>query len=355
MENIYIIHDPTSTDLQEFIDRIESGFSSYVLAENIVDRITSVFSDPCELHIVDGDKTIIEKDSFKLSTNNYTTHAFDGSFYTGYQSLKFTQEIESLEYNMGILNTLRLNETICRKIADKNYIVLSSGVPKLWNRISELHGLKSVIANTLISADTKYFVVKLLQKKGYRVIAYGDGKNDYYMLRQADKGYLYIGSSLSRSLRDADTAGISLIYDRSPYILSDKNSDIADAIAICKSNSGVSGATLADAHIKLGKMLGEAIKEVIPNIDSAVIALERGGRFFGDGVYTGFGGAFYSYNPKTDMLPDIQQGIAVIVDSVINTGKSVLDMIDKLKQNKPEIEIIIVCNVIYENTINISR
>ena len=175
------------------------------------------------------------------------------------------------------------------------------------------------------------------------------------MLRQADKGYLYIGSSLSRSLRDADTARISLIYDRSPYILSDKNSDIADAIAICKSNSGVSGATLADAHIKLGKMLGEAIKEVIPNIDSAVIALERGGRFFGDGVYTGFGGTFYSYNPKTDMLPDIQQGIAVIVDSVINTGKSVLDMIDKLKQNKPEIEIIIVCNVIYENTINISR
>lgn len=305
-KDFYVIHDATSADLQEFIDRIESGFSSYALAASIVDRITSIYSAPCELHLIDGDKTIIEKDSFRVSTNNYTTHAFDGNFYTGYQSMKYTQETESLNYNMGILTTLCLNDAIYSKIANKNYIVLSSGVPKLWDKLSELHGLRNVIANTLISADTKYFVVKLLQSKGYRVIAYGDGKNDYYMLRQAEKGYLYIGSYLSRSLRDADTAGISLIYDKSPYILADNDSDIADDIAICKSNSGVNGAHLADTHIKLGKMLGEAMRGIIPHIDSAVIVLERGGRFFGDGVYTGFGGTFYSYNPKNDELPDIQ-------------------------------------------------
>ena len=352
-KDFYVIHDVSSADLQEFIDQIENGFSSYTLAESIVDRITSIYSVPCELHIVDGDKTIIEKDSFRVSTNNYITRVFDGNFYTGYQSMKFTQETESLNYNMSILSTLRLNDVLYSRIADKNYIVLSSGVPELWDRLSELHGLKNVIANTLISADTKYFVVKLLQGKGYGVIAYGDGKNDYYMLRQADKGYLYIGSYLSRSLRDTDTAGISLIYDKSPYMLADNDNDIADDISICKSNSGVNGAPLADAHIRLGKMLGKAMRGIIPHVDSAIIVLERGGRFFGDGVYTGFGGTFYSYNPKSDEFPEIQQGIAVIVDSVINTGKSVLDMIDKLKQRNPEIEIVIVSNVIQEDAVNL--
>ncbi|MGN0629962.1 MAG: AAA family ATPase [Ruminococcus sp.] len=352
-KDFYVIHDITSTDLQQFIEQIESGFSSYTLAESIVDRITSIYSAPCELYIVDGDKTIIEKDSFRVSTNNYITHAFDGNFYTGYQSMKFSEETESLNYNMGILTSLCLNDSIYSRIADKNYVILSSGVQKLWDRLSELHGLRNVIASTLISADTKYFVVKLLQGKGYRVIAYGDGKNDYYMLRQADMGYIYIGSYLSRSLRDTDTAGINLIYDKSPYILAEKDSGIEDDIAICKSDSAVNGAPLADAHIRLGKMLGEDMREIIPHIDSAIIVLERGGRFFGDGVYMGFGGTLYSYNPKNDELPDIQQGIAVIVDSVINTGKSILDIIAMLKQRKPEIEIVIVSNVIQEDAINL--
>lgn len=351
-KDFYVIHEATSTDLQEFIEKIENGFSSYALATNIVDRITSIYSAPCELHIVDGDKTIIEKDSFMASTDNYITHVFDGNFYTGYQSLKFTQEIETLKYNTDILAELSLNDAVFSKIADKNYIVLSSGIPFLWDKLSEIHGLKNVIANTLISADTKFFVVRLLQSKGYRVISYGDGKNDYYMLKQADIGYLYIGSYLSRSLRDADMKGICLIYDKSPYILVDNVNDISNDIAICKSNSAVNGAPLADTHIKLGKMIGKAMREIIPHIDSSVIVLERGGRFFGDGVYIGFGGTFYSYNPKKDSLPDIQQGVAVIVDSVINTGKSILDMIEKLKQRNPEIEIVIVSNVIQEDTIN---
>ena len=175
------------------------------------------------------------------------------------------------------------------------------------------------------------------------------------MLREAAKGYLYIGSCLSRSLKEADTTGISLIYDKSPYILADKDNNIADDIAICKSNSAVNGAPLAAAHIRLGKKLGEDMRKIIPHVDSAVIVLERGGRFFGDGVYTGFGGTFYSFNPKHDELPDIKQGVAVIVDSVINTGKSVLDMIHKLKLRNPEIEIVIVSNVIQEDAIDLMK
>ena len=352
-KDFYVVKDITAEGLQAFIDSIENGFSSFGLAEDIAIQIMHLYPQPCDIQICDGDKTVIEQDSFRVCTDGHVTHVFDGNFYTGYQALQFTNEVENLSYDTEKLRTVDLNEAILDMVADKNYVILSSGIKMLWERLSERFALKNVIADTLISADTKYFVVKLLQEKGYTVTAYGDGRNDYYMLKQADNGYLYIGKYLSRSLRDSDLSGISLVYDRFPYILVDNDSCIADDIAICKSDSGVNGARLADAHIRLGRKLGEVMRGFIPNVNSAVIVLERGGRFFGDGVYTGFGGKFYSYNPKTDALPDIQQGLAVIVDSVINTGKSVLDMIGKLKKKNPEIEIVIVSNVIQNDAVDL--
>ena len=350
-KDFYVVKDISADELQAFIDSIENGFSSFGLAENIAIQIMHLYPQPCDIQICDGDKTVIEQDSFRVCTGGYVTHVFDGNFYTGYQAFMFTKEVENLSYDTEKLRTVDLNEAILDMVADKNYVILSSGIKMLWERLSERFALKNVIADTLISADTKYFVVKLLQEKGYTVTAYGDGRNDYYMLKQADKGYLYIGKYLSRSLRDSDLSGIRLVYDRSPYTLADNDGSIADDIAICKSDSGVNGARLADAHIRLGRKLGEVMRGFIPNVNAAVIVLERGGRFFGDGVYTGFGGTFYSYNPKIDALPDIQQGLAVIVDSVINTGKSVLDMITKMKQKNPEIEIVVVSNVIQKDTV----
>ena len=350
-KDFYVVKDISADELQAFIDSIENGFSSFGLAENIAIQIMHLYPQPCDIQICDGDKTVIEQDSFRVCTGGYVTHVFDGNFYTGYQAFMFTKEVENLSYDTEKLRTVDLNEAILDMVADKNYVILSSGIKMLWERFSERFALKNVIADTLISADTKYFVVKLLQEKGYTVTAYGDGRNDYYMLKQADKGYLYIGKYLSRSLRDSDLSGIRLVYDRSPYTLADNDGSIADDIAICKSDSGVNGARLADAHIRLGRKLGEVMRGFIPNVNAAVIVLERGGRFFGDGVYTGFGGTFYSYNPKIDALPDIQQGLAVIVDSVINTGKSVLDMITKMKQKNPEIEIVVVSNVIQKDTV----
>lgn len=352
-KDFYVVKDITTEGLQAFIDSIENGFSSFGLAKDIANQIMHFYPQPCDIHICDGDKTIIEQDSFRVCTSGHVTHVFDGNFYTGYQALQFTNEVEKLSYDTAKLGTVDLNKRIFDRISDKNYVILSSGIKMLWERLSEQLMIKNVIADTHISADTKFFVVKLLQERGYTVTAYGDGRNDYYMLKQADKGYLYIGKYLSHSLRDSDLSGISLVYDRFPYILADNDGCITDDIAICKSDSGVNGARLADAHIRLGRKLGEVMRGFIPNINAAVIVLERGGRFFGDGVYTGFGGTFYSCNPKTDALPDIQQGFAVIVDSVINTGKSVLDMIDKLKQKNPEIEIVVVANVIQNDAVDL--
>lgn len=354
-KDFYVVHNVKSADLQKFIDEIEAGYSSYSIAQRIADKIMNIYPVPCELHICDGDKTIIEQDSFRVCTDNYVTHTFDGNFYTGYQSMQFGTETGNMNYDMTKLSTIKLNEAVYGRIADKNYVVLSSGISILWKKLAVQFGLKNVIADTCISADTKYFVVYMLRNKGYSIIAYGDGKNDFYMLKQANKGYLYIGSYLSRSLKNTDLSGIELIYDKTPYILADVTDTVSEEIAICKSNSGINGSRLADAHLKLGRILGEVIHRFIPNIGSAIIVLDRGGRFFGDGVYIGFGGVFFHYNTKKDDSPDIHSNIVVIVDSVINTGKSILDTIKKVKQKSPGAEVFIVANVIQEKAVEVLK
>lgn len=267
----------------------------------------------------------------------------------------FSTETGNMNYNMAKLSTIQLNEAVYNRIAGKNYVILSSGITILWKKLALQFDMKHIIADTNISADTKYFVVNMLQNKGYSIIAYGDGKNDLYMLKQANKGYLYIGSYLSRSLKDTDLSGIELIYDKTPYILEDVTDTVSEEIAICKSNSGINGSRLADAHIRLGKILGEAIQRFVPNFSSAVIVLDRGGRFFGDGVYISFGGVFFPFNPKKDDIPDIHSNIMVIVDSVINTGRSILDTIYKLKRKAPDAEVFIAANVIQEKAVELLK
>ncbi|MDE6833316.1 MAG: AAA family ATPase [Ruminococcus sp.] len=354
-KDFHVISDISSVELQNFISRIKSGSGSYHLAESITRKIRQIYPNPCEIVICDGDKTIIEQDSFRVFSDNYVTHAFDGNFYTDYQAFKFSNEIKNIKYNNKKISDININYTIYNRIYDKNYIILSSGVSEIWESIAIRFGLERVIADTLISADTKYFVVKMLQESGYTITAYGDSKNDLYMLKQADTGFLYTGKHLSRSLENADTSGIRLLYDKSPYILSELNGNISGDISICKSDSGINGGRLADAHMNLGKILGKNIRKFIPSDDTAVIVLERGGIFFGAGLYIGFGGTFYSYNPKKDILPTITQNKVIITDSVINTGKSVIEIIRRIKSNSPETEIFIATNVIQEKAIELLK
>lgn len=171
-------------------------------------------------------------------------------------------------------------------------------------------------------------------------------KIDLYMLREADKGFLYIGKRISRSLKNESLSGLVPIYDHSLVILADEDEEVQADIAICKSNSGISGSRLAAAHVRLGEKIGRHIATVFPEKNTSILVLERGSRFFGDGVYMGAGGIFYSMNPKQDDAPVINTERVVIVDSVINTGKSIMRIIDELKNHNPGIDVIIAANVI---------
>ena len=138
----------------------------------------------------------------------------------------------------------------------------------------------------------------------------------------------------------------------------DKTIIIQDSYRFCcngKSNSGISGSRLAAAHVRLGEKIGRHIAAVFPEKNTSILVLERGGRFFGDGVYMGAGGIFYSMNPKQDDAPVINTERVVIVDSVINTGKSIMRIIDELKNHNPGIDVIIAANVIQNEAVELFK
>ncbi len=103
------------------------------------------------------------------------------------------------------------NDTVTRNLGAHSYI-LTSGDGRIWEKIADDLNSGLFYGNAM-SADTKFFVAKFLRKAGKYVAAYGDSMNDYYMLSEADEGYLAAkpDGTLSRSLRTADLGGIHIV------------------------------------------------------------------------------------------------------------------------------------------------
>ena len=123
-----------------------------------------------------------------------------------------------------------------------------------------------------------------------------------------------------------------------------KNERIDKLIAITKSNSGISGPELAMAHIELGRELGKQIVDTAPN-DTTIVALLRGGIFFAEGLYFELGCKFEVYDPKHEVFvrPDTKN--VIIVDSVINTGNTILKILE------PDMKV--ACCVINEKAVSL--
>ena len=94
----------------------------------------------------------------------------------------------------------------------KHAFILTSGHEKVWKYISNSLGIVCYYGVEM-SAETKLFIAKIIQAAGKQVKAYGDGMNDYYMLRQADEGYLVTkpDGGISRSLRGKDLGGLRIV------------------------------------------------------------------------------------------------------------------------------------------------
>lgn len=113
-------------------------------------------------------------------------------------------------------------------------------------------------------------------------------------------------------------------------------------IEITKSNSGISGPELAITHIELGKLLGKHMK-FDPN-NTTIVAIMRGGIFFAEGIYFETGYKFSTFNPKLEKYKRPKTKYVILVDSVINTGKTLLNLLDD--------NTFVACCVINEKIVN---
>ena len=121
-----------------------------------------------------------------------------------------------------------------------------------------------------------------------------------------------------------------------------KDEKIEKLIAITKSDSGISGPLLVEAHVELGRVLGEQIKERFSH-DTTVVAILRGGIFMAMGLYYALGCRFDVYDPKKDKFIRPKTKNVILVDSVINTGKTIEEISGS--------DISIACCVINKNAV----
>lgn len=214
-KDFYVLDNPPDncfedvSDILAFIRGIINGYSCVSYAKECADHIIRK-SKSDTIVLMDGDKTLTIEDS-SGTVFGYKTHLYDGNFYTGYQSWK--QNVEFKQYSFDDLTEMpvRLNETVKNAITEDTFI-LTSGHERIWQFIAKQLRL-DFFYGTQMSAETKLFITKCLQEAGKRVIAYGDGMNDYFMLKQADKGYLVSkqDGTISRSLKGRTVEGLTIV------------------------------------------------------------------------------------------------------------------------------------------------
>ncbi|OBT79278.1 hypothetical protein VF21_01833 [Pseudogymnoascus sp. 05NY08] len=247
------------------------------------------------------------------------------------------------------------------------------------------------------------------------VCAFGDSPLDLPMLIQADRAIVVVGDECSRSksmeaaLRDAiktqdfvasqvvlpSTATPRLDSVKLPLlqlsqadieaILSDSNFRLIhatnkSAATLLKTqtrDATVAGPALKEAHRRIGWYLAaEYIGKVIgldsykiPHVQgglteghclagerrTTIVPLMRGGGPMAEGINDVFPLAMLVHASQPEdlkLLHIAQQDAIILVDSVINTGKTMLEFIEHVRKLRPTIRIVVVANVVQDKFIS---
>ncbi len=211
-KDFYVIDNPpenTFTDVQtiiEFIHDIVNGYSCVKYAKRCTENILQK-SQTNTIVLLDGDKTLTIEDT-SGTVFGYKTHLYDGNFYTGYQAWKQNKEFEQYAFEELAEIPVHLNTKVLKALTEDSFI-LTSGHERIWRYIAGQLEIEFYYGIEM-SAETKLYITKGLQEAGKKVVAYGDGMNDYFMLMQADEGYLVKkeNGTISRSLRGKITEGL---------------------------------------------------------------------------------------------------------------------------------------------------
>ncbi|OBT63896.1 hypothetical protein VE03_06571 [Pseudogymnoascus sp. 23342-1-I1] len=268
----------------------------------------------------------------------------------------------------------------------------------------------------VVTAEVKADLVAHIQSAyGVEVCAFGDSPLDLPMLLQADRAIVVVGDEYSRSasmdaaLGDAiktqglvasqlmlpDTATPRLDSVKLPIlrlsqadidaILCDSNFRFihaghtsASALLMTQTrNATVAGPALKEAHRRIGwylavQFIGKAIgleSYEIPHVQgghteghrlkgekrTTIVPLMRGGGPMAEGINEVFPLAMLVHAIKPDDLKlhhVEEQGSIILVDSVINSGKSMIEFIKHVRKLHATIRIVVAANVVQDKVIS---
>ncbi len=214
-KDFYVIDNPPEYRFDDislvlrFIKAIVNGYSCLAFAKKCAeDILTKCHSD--KVVLLDGDKTLTIEDT-SSAILKYKTNLYDGNFYTGFQSWKQDIDFKNIVVPDYEEFPVKINRFVEERLSKESYI-LTSGHHKIWENIANKLGIHCYTGSEM-SADTKLYITKFLHRADKYIIAYGDGMNDYYMLKEADEGYLIRkeDQSVSRSLIGKDLEGIIIV------------------------------------------------------------------------------------------------------------------------------------------------
>lgn len=129
-------------------------------------------------------------------------------------------------------------------------------------------------------------------------------------------------------------------------------------IQLSKSDSFADGAQLRNAHYQLGKILASTISNSLSSNSITIVILMRAGLCFGMGIADELEvsgkntSVLFYYNmeqwaKEINNYPKISENQIILVDSVINTGKTILNLADSV----PCLETIFAANVVSEKAL----
>lgn len=130
--------------------------------------------------------------------------------------------------------------------------------------------------------------------------------------------------------------------------------EIQDAVEICKSSSGFTGSKLRKAHEFLGETLALQYKDFF-STNSVVISFLRAGLPFSYGFVNIVDCSMLLYDSKqnNDFMQENESILSgrdvILIDSVVNTGKSIIDAVKSFDIPKNRIKI--VTNVLCERAL----
>ncbi|KAK4901420.1 hypothetical protein LTR49_027274 [Elasticomyces elasticus] len=267
----------------------------------------------------------------------------------------------------------------------------------------------------VVTPETKADLVARLQDlHGLRVIAFGDRGMDLPMLKRADQATVVVGDVLTRSksmdghLHHAITKGglrvhqtlvagsavprllglpeepplvilwkqdiIDSLTERHLPIFHATESTAAKLLQTSMRDAKIFGSALQEVHRRAGYFLAAAyltdligleqspIKHVqgtptqghrlLDEQRTTIVPLMRGGEPMTFGVSEAFPSAMFVHAKMTENLKAGHfQSTVILVDAVINTGQSIVEFVERVRELKPDIQIVVVAGVVQADTV----